>query len=346
VLKAAFLTAIGRVEVSEADEPRLVRPDDVLLRVSSVGVCGSDMHYYRTGRIGDQVVEFPFVVGHELSATVQRTGPDARGLAPGDRVAVDPLIYCGRCDQCLMGREHTCRDQAFMGVPGQLAGGLCERVVLPAACCHKVPAEMTDDAAALVEPFSIGLYATVLAGDVRGKTAAVLGSGPIGLSVLMSLRLAGAGKVYVTDIRDWRTALAGELGADWTGDPSVRDVISDIRAAEPGGVDFAFECAGEQETADQCARLLAPGGLMVLVGIPELDRLSFDMNFMRRGELRIQNVRRQNKCVDRAIELIASGRAPAERMVTHRFALDQGGQAFATVSEYSDDVVKAIIRVG
>jgi len=345
-LKAAFLTGIGAIEVRQAPEPRLANPTDVLLKVNSVGVCGSDIHYYRAGRIGDQVVGFPFILGHELSATVIEAGPGAPGLSPGDRVAVDPLICCGKCDQCLAGREHTCRNQAFMGVPGQLEGALAERVVMPAACCHGIPATMTADQAALVEPFSIGLYARALAGEVPGKTAAVLGAGPIGLSVLMALRHARAGEVYVTDVRDWRAQLAASLGASWIGNPNSQDVVADIRRTEPGGVDVAFECAGEQATVDQCAQLLKPGGLLVLVGIPELDRLSFEMNCMRRCELRIQNVRRQNKCIGRAIELIASGQVQADRMITHRYSLDQARQAFDTVANYADSVVKAMIHVG
>lgn len=344
-MKAALLTDIQSIEVRDVPEPEIAGRNDVKLAVHTVGVCGSDMHYYRTGRIGDQVVEFPFTVGHELSATVLDTGADVTSICAGDRVAVDPLICCGKCDQCLAGREHTCRDQAFMGVPGQLDGALSERVVMPDYCCHKIPDEMTMDQAALVEPFSIGMYAQRLAGDVQGKTAAVLGAGPIGLSVLLSLIAAGARKVYMTDIRDNRTELARRLGANWTASPRVQDIVRAIRKDTPEGADIAYECAGEQETADQCLELVKPGGTVLIVGIPELDRLSFDMNYMRRGEIRIQNVRRQNKCVQPAIELIASAQADAAAMITHHYTLDQTFEAFEVVSDYRDNVVKAMIHV-
>jgi len=344
-LKAAFLTGIEKMEIREVPSPGPPDAGEVLLAVNSVGVCGSDMHYYRTGRIGDQVVTFPFILGHELSATVIDAGAEAGKLAAGDRVAIDPLVYCGKCDQCLMGREHTCRDQVFMGVPGQLAGALAERIVMPARCCHRIPKTMTDEQAALVEPFSIGLYARLLAGDVAGKTVAILGCGPIGLSVLMALRQAEAGEVYVTDLLDYRGELATTLGANWTGNPDGEDIVAAVRSRHPEGVDVVFECAGRQETADQCVQLLTPGGLMVLVGIPPLDRLSFDMNYMRRSELRVQNVRRQNKCVRRAIELIDSGQVEAGRMITHHFTLDETAEAFDIVSNYKDNVVKAMIRV-
>ena len=136
-MKAAYLTGIEEVQIREAPEPRLEKPDEVKLQVEAVGVCGSDMHYYRTGRIGDQVVKFPFPVGHEFSAKVMEVGEAVANVAPGDRVAIDPLIACGRCDQCQAGREHTCRNQAFMGCPGQADGALVEYVVLPGRCCQQ-----------------------------------------------------------------------------------------------------------------------------------------------------------------------------------------------------------------
>jgi len=333
------------VEIRDASDPKLENPTDVRLQVETVGVCGSDMHYYRTGRIGDQVVEFPFPVGHELSGSVLETGSDVEDLAVGERVAVDPLVSCGKCDQCASGRPHTCRDQLFLGVPNQLDGALCEQIVMPARCCHKLPEGTTLVQGALVEPFSIGLYAQRLGGDVAGKTAAVLGCGPIGLSVLAALKAAGIAKVYTTDIRDNRAELAARMGAEWTGNPEKQDIVSEIRQGEPTGVDLAYECAGEQDTADQCLQLIKPGGTVLIVGIPERDRLSFDMNVMRRSEVRIQNVRRQNQCFPPAIDLIAWEKVDLGAMVTHEFPLSETPAAFDIVSNYKDNVVKAMIHV-
>lgn len=344
-LKAAYLTGIREVEIRDVPEPELTNPTDVKLRVEAVGVCGSDMHYYRTGRIGDQVVQYPWTVGHEISAKVVEVGSDVAGLPPDGRVAVDPLIPCGQCDQCLSHREHTCRNQAFMGCPGQFPGALVEYLVIPARCCSPVPDSLTVEQTVLIEPFSIGLYSQRLAGDVSGAKIAVLGCGPIGLSVLLALRAGGECTVYMTDILDNRAALARELGAAWTGNPRTEDVVARILEAEPLGVDLAYECAGEQETADQCLELLSPGGTLMLVGIPEEDRISFEMNAMRRKEVRIQNVRRQNRCVAPAIEMIASGGADVGAMVTHRFPLGETGAAFDMVCDYRDDVVKAIIHL-
>ena len=243
-------------------------------------------------------------------------------------------------------RTHTCRDQVFLGCPGQLAGSLAERITMPAACCFPVGDTMTMTQATMVEPFSIGYYAARrLAGEVAGKTAAILGAGPIGLCVLAALKHGGAGAVHMTDLRDNRLALARRMGADWTGNPEKDDIVADIARAQPLGVDLAFECAGEQDTLDQCVEVLKPGGTLLAVGIPELDRISFPMDQMRRKELVIQNVRRQNDCVAEAIALVASGQVDLDPMVTHNYGLEQTNEAFDVVADYRDDAVKAMIHL-
>ena len=343
-MKAAYLTALRTVEIREIPAPQIDRDDHVLIRVAAVGVCGSDMHYYRTGRIGDQVLQYPWIVGHECAGTIEAVGPAAGELKVGDRVAVDPLVACGRCDQCLAGRSHTCRDQAFLGCAGQLAGALAEYLVMPAACCTPVPATMTMTRATLIEPFAIGYYAARrLAGDVSGKTAAVFGAGPIGLCVMLALNHGGAQTVYMTDVRDNRLALARRMGADWTGNPEAGDVAAEIMQAEPLGVDLAFECAGEQQTTDQCVEVLKPGGMLLAVGIPEVDRISVLIDQMRRKELTVRNVRRQNDCVAEAISVAASGQVDLDPMVTHTYTLARTGEAFDVVADYRDNVVKAMI---
>ena len=344
-MKAAYLKGLRQVAVEEAAEPELHRETDVLLQVESVGVCGSDMHYYRTGRIGDQVVEYPFVVGHEFSARVLEVGPGVGSVRPGERVAVDPLIWCGRCDQCLAGREHTCRDQVFMGCPGQLSGCLVERVVMPEACCFPVPDALDADAAAMVEPMSVGLYSQRLGGDVSGANVGILGCGPIGLCVLLACRAAGAANVYMTDIRNNRRNLAERLGADWTGNPDETDIVADILDREPRGLDILFECAGEQSTLDNGTDLSAPAGKLMLVGIPEADRVSFLMDSLRRREITLQPVRRQSHCVADTIDGIAAGRLDVKPMITHTFGLEDVQQAFDTVADYRDGVVKAMIHL-
>ncbi|MFW6061829.1 MAG: zinc-dependent alcohol dehydrogenase, partial [Planctomycetota bacterium] len=339
-MKAAYLTDIRTVEIRDAGEPKLENPGDVLLSIEAVGVCGSDMHYYRTGRIGDQVVTFPWLVGHECSARVEKVGEGVDRVKPGDRVAVDPLVWCQECDQCLSGRVHTCRNQVFLGCPGQLEGCLAERLVMPQESLFRVPEDMDAERAALVEPFSIGLYAQKLAAeDLAGRRIGILGCGPIGLCVLAACRAAGAEKVYMTDIRDNRAQLALEMGASWVGNPEKGDVVGDVSELQPAGLDFLFECAGEQETVDQCIDLAKPGGKVLLVGIPEVDRISFRMDTVRRHELTLQPVRRQNHCVQPAIDMIARGEVDLDPMLTHRYEISQTQEAVDTIADYRDGAV-------
>lgn len=344
-MKAAFLTGLREMEIREAPDPKIKHGKDVLLRVDVVGVCGSDVHYYKTGSIGSQVVEFPWVLGHEAAGTVLEVGPEVSRLKKGDRVAIDPAMPCGECDQCRAGRANTCRNLSFLACPGQAAGALVEYLVMPETSCVPVPDGMTLEEAAFVEPLSIGEYARRLAGADRGATAAVLGAGPIGLSVLLSARAAGYGEIHVTDLLDERLRVAARLGAVGTGNPRREDIVAAVIAREPLGVDCVFECAGEQETLDQGVELLKPGGVLVMVGIPEADRVSFSADKIRRKELRLQNVRRQLDCVVPALELIASGRVKLGSLFTHRFPLEETKEAFDMIAAYRDGAVKALIRI-
>ena len=344
-MKAALLTRLREIEVRDVPEPQLYGPRDVLLRIDAVGVCGSDVHYYKTGRIGAAVVKYPFMMGHECAGTVEKAGSEVRGLRPGQRVAIDPLVACGHCDQCRSGRPNTCRNQRFLGQPGELSGSLAEYVVLPQECCYPVPESMTAGQAAMIEPLSIGLHAQRLAHLETGSAIAILGSGPIGLSVLLACRAASECMAYTTDLIDGRLKMAAELGAVWTGNAEQRDVVKAICEAEPAGVEIVFECAGEQETLNQAVELLKPGGTLVIVGIPEVDEVRFPIHTLRRKELTIKNVRRQNHCTVPAIELISSGRINVNPLITHHFALQETGSAFETVSGYRDGVIKAMIHV-
>lgn len=344
-MKAVYLTGLRQMELREAPTPRLTAPTDVLLRTDALGVCGSDIHYYKDGKIGPGPAVFPQVLGHELGATVVETGPGAGNLRRGQRVAVDPLIWCGECDQCRSNRRNTCRRQKFLGNPGQLPGGLVEYLVMPAECCSPVPDSLSDDEVALVEPLSIAVYAVQMAQLRPGARVAVVGSGPIGLCTLLAVRALTDAVVYATDLVDDRVAAARACGAVWAGNPGRENVAAALQRLEPLGMDAVFECAGEQDALDQGVELLKPGGALLVLGIPEIDRVSFSMNILRRHELRILSVRRQNHCVERAIELIAAGRVNVRPLVTHHFCLEETARAFELVTARRDGVVKAIIRV-
>jgi L-iditol 2-dehydrogenase len=339
------LAGIRKIEIVDQPVPTLQHPTDVLLRILRVGICGSDLHYYTQGRIGDQIVQFPFCIGHECSAVVADMGSQVTQFKPGDRVVVDPSVSCGVCDQCQIGHFHTCRKVRFLGCPGQLEGCLCDYLVMPEDCCYRAKG-LTEDQAALVEPLSIGHYAVQLSGGLKGKKIGILGCGPIGLSVLLSAQVAGASAVYVTDRLDYRLEAARKQGATWTGNPDRTDIVREIIQREPLELDVLFECCGQQTAFNQALEICKPMGRIVIVGIPEADRSSFAVHDARRKGITFVNVRRQNECIEPVIDLIHEGRINPDFMVTHRFSLDQADRAFEVLADYRDGVIKAVVDIG
>jgi len=337
------------MELRDVPDPRIEKDDDVLLRIENVGICGSDVHYYETGKIGRQVVEYPFIIGHECSATVKAVGPVVTRVKVGDPVVVDPAVPCGRCDQCEMGRENTCRTVQFLGCPGQGGGCLCEYLVMPQKCCYPTNGAITLEQAALCEPFSIGAYAVKRGTLPTDACIAILGAGPIGLSVLSAAKAEGVRKIYVTDKIDSRLKAARGMGLDWVGNPNRDDIVGSIAAGEsalePLGLDVVFECCGQQDAVDQAIDILRPGGTLVLVGTPRKERVSFDVDKFRRKEIDVRYIRRQNHCVQHAMDLIASAQVNIDFMITHRFPLEETRKAFDLVAVYGDGVIKAMIDV-
>ena len=343
-MKAMVLTDLLKIEIVERPDPEIKKPDDVLVRMKSVGICGSDIHYYKEGRIGNQVVKFPFTLGHEGAGIVEKTGPAVQNVKPGDRIAFDPSMPCFKCDQCLAGRPHTCRNILFIGCPDQAEGCLSEFIVIPSSSCYPIANNISFEQAALSEPLSIGVYATMLGGNMKNARIAILGSGPIGISVMLSAVHNGAAKVYMTDLLEERLLLAKSMGADWTGNPDKEDIVSFINDKEPLQLDVVFECCGKQEALDQALTLLKPGGKLVLVGVPAFDNWIIGTNDMRKKELSIQNLRRQNEALHTTLELISGGKVKPERMMTHTFSFDRVAEAFDLVAGYKDGVMKAMIN--
>jgi L-iditol 2-dehydrogenase len=341
-MKAMVLAGIRQIEIVEQPAPTIQNPTDVLLRIIRAGICGSDMHYYTQGRIGDQIVRFPYSIGHECSAVVADVGKQVTRFKPGDLVVVDPSVSCGICDQCQVGHFHTCRKVRFLGCPGQLEGCLCDFIVMPEDCCYSAKG-LTADQAALVEPLSIGYYAVQLAGDLKGKAIGILGSGPIGLSVLLAVQTAGASAIYGTDLLDYRLEAARQQGATWTGNPDQTNIVLDILQREPLELDVVFECCGQQAALNQAMELCKPMGRLVIVGIPETDQISFAVHNARRKGLSLVNVRRQNACVEPVIDLIGNGRINPDFLITHRFSLDQAAMAFELLADYRDGIIKAMV---
>ncbi len=342
-MKAVKLSGIKKMELMEVPLPQIINNTDVLIRMTVVGVCGSDVHYYKTGKIGSQVVEYPFAVGHEGSGVVVEVGKAVKKVVPGDRIAVEPAVSCGECQQCKAGRPHTCINNRFLGCPGQLEGNLLEYIVMDEKQCLRLEDDLSFDDGALSEPLSIGLYANKQAGYSENQDIAILGYGPIGMSVLLTAPSEKVNSIYVTDKIEERLMITRKSSVKWAGNPDNEDVVVEISKRSPDLLDIVFECCGEQDAMDTALDIVKPGGKIMMIGIPVFDNWTILAEKARREEITFINIRRQNNCVEEVLEMMSDGRVDSTLMVTHRFPLEKTPEAFELVSNYQDGVMKAMI---
>ena len=318
-------------------------PGEVRLKVAAVGVCGSDMHYFAEGRIGTQVVEYPILLGHEPSGIVDAVG-EGVSLAPGTRVAIEPAMPCLHCEYCQMGRQNLCPNVRFLGTP-PIDGIYAEYYVMPAHCCIPVPDHVSLAEAALLEPLGVALHAVKMARLEPGEDVAIFGSGSIGLVTLLAARLAGAGRVFMTDLVPERLDFAREMGATDGMNPRDGDVLEWIADHTGGrGVDATFEAAGVQEAMTHAFLTPRRGGRALLIGIPSVDEITMPIHLVRNKELTIQHVRRSNREADRVVGLLGEGRLDLKPLATHFFPLDQVNEAIELAEAHRDGVIKAIIQ--
>ncbi len=306
------------------DEPVPVPgPGEALVRVTAVGICGSDLHWLGEGGIGADRVATPFVLGHEAAGVIE-SGPRR-----GERVAIDPAIACGRCEDCERGDVNICRTLRFAGhVPE--GGAMAEYLVWPERCLVPVPPALSDAEAALLEPLGVGLYAVELGRVGPGGAVAVFGCGPIGLCILQVARAAGATALFATDLPACahRLELARAYGATPLEGGSGGEVDRILAGAAGRGVDVAFEAAGDAEAVEAAVAAVRPGGRVILVGIPGDDRIAVSASLARRKDLELRVVHRMKHTYPRAIRLVASGRVDLKSLVTHSFPLTAVVEAF------------------
>ena len=348
-MMAALLYGPRDIRVEQIPRPEAPGPGMALLRVRAVGVCGSDLHTYMDGRIGEWVVAAPLVLGHEFGGVVQAVGPDAYdgNFAPlqvGVRVAVDPAQPCGRCEMCEQGHPNLCHRLHFCGLYPD-GGSLCEYIVMPAHCCFPVPPTIDDATAAMLEPLGIALHAVDLAKLHVADSVAILGAGPIGLLLLQVAKLAGAAPIYVIDQFPWRLALAQHYGAVPINFTAVDPVQAIMQATGGRGVDVAMEAAWADHSVQQAADMARMGGRLVLVGIPGPDKLEMKHSTARRKGLTIRVSRRMKHVYPRAIKLVENGSIDLQGIVSHRFPLSRTPEAYALNAAYADQVNKIVIDV-
>ena len=299
-------------------------PGESLLRVTAVGVCGSDLHWYQHAGIGDAQLARPLVLGHEFAAVVEDTASPLHG----QRVAVDPAIPCLACEFCLEGNPNLCRALHFAG-HGQDDGALRQFLAWPMRCLYPLPETLSDADGAVLEPLGVALHAVDLGCLRPGMSIGVFGCGPIGLLIVQLARLSGASQVIATDLFPHRLEAARAYGATTTFQVNEGWDSEEVWAATKGrGVSVAFEAAGENQAVESAIAAARSGGIVVLVGIPSVDWTAFTASTARRKGLTLKFSRRMKFTYPRAIQLVARGQVDVRSLVTHRFPLSQADQAF------------------
>ncbi|SEP60775.1 L-iditol 2-dehydrogenase [Pseudomonas sp. NFACC02] len=338
-MQAAYIHGIRDIRIGEKPVPVPVG-NEVLLRVSAVGVCGSDLHYYKEGAIGHARITEPFIAGHEFAGRVVDDQP-ALGLKAGQLVAVDPARPCGQCEWCHRGHVNLCPHVQFLGSPPHTHGAMTEYIVVAPSQIYPVPDHFTPVQAVMLEPLGVAIHAMDLAGSKKlFETVAIIGCGPIGLCLLQLARMMCKKAVYAIDPINYRTEKARQLGAD--------EVAADHAAiaewTNGRGVDLVLEATNSPEGFQIAAQSARIGGRVVLVGIPDGDQYTpLSASLLRRKGLDIRMSRRMGHVYDRAIQLVAQGSVDVDGLVTHRFNLQQAAEAFSYPSEFLDGALKTII---
>ena len=327
-----------RVETVPRPEPR---DGELLLRVRAVGVCGSDLHYYREGGVGSAWVTSPLILGHEFAAEVADDRGRSHGLPAGTLVAVDPARPCGRCEWCLRGDQNLCPDVKFAGTPG-LNGGLAEYHAAPPDALFPVPDGFDPATAAMLEPLGVAIFALDLARLRPMETVAVIGAGPIGLLLLQVAREAGAGRVWTIDPIGYRAEAAKRLGAD----DAAADHTAVARWTNGRGADVVLEATNSPTGPAHAVACAAVGGRVILVGIPDGDRFSLVASEARRKALTLKWQRRMGHVYPRAIQMVRAGRVTFGPIATHTFPLDRVPDAFRFQNAYQEGVLKTVIEIG
>ncbi len=331
-MAACFLLEKGRLELRDLPTPT-AQDNQVLVRVASVGICGSDLHFFREGRVGIEVISSPLVLGHECSGTIVAVGAGVDANRIGSRVSLEPQHPCRHCRECKKGLYNLCPEVQFFGAP-PTGGALSEYVLLDSDFAHSIDDRISDDAAALIEPFSIGISA-VRKGKMRGGDRVLIaGAGPIGVLAMLAAKACGAGQVVMTDPFAERREMAIDAGAAAAFHPAELD--QQLR------FDLFIDCSGNEGAVLAGMAALVAGGTAVLVGVGA-DVLGIDPDLIRRREITVTGVFRSANCWPDIIELLKSGVVNLDALVSKRFALKDFAAAFGAAG--SPHVMKIIVDV-
>jgi L-iditol 2-dehydrogenase len=341
-MKVAVMTGIGKMDIVERDIPKPA-PDEALVKLEYVGVCGSDLHYYEAGRIGDFIVKPPFVLGHEPGGTVVEVGSEVRHLKAGDRVALEPGKTCGHCEFCRTGRYNLCPGVIFFATP-PVDGVFQEYAAHEAALCFKLPDNVSTMEGALIEPLAVGFHAAITGGAKIGQSALVTGAGCIGLVSMLALKAQGVSRVYMTDVVDKRLEKARTLGAFEAINAKERDPLKVI-AEKEGALDLVIETTGSDAAAAQGIGALKKGGALVFVGYSPSGMMTLPIGKALDKELTMKTIFRYRHIYPLAIDAVARGAVNIKDIVTNVFDFDDIQSAMDQSVHNKAEIVKSVIKI-
>jgi len=336
-ITAMYLEEPRRVVARQIDMPK-IHPDEVLVKIKAVGVCGSDVHYYDVGRIGDFVVRKPLILGHECSGEIVELGREVKGFQVGDRVALEPGVPCRKCCYCKEGRYNLCSKMAFMATP-PVDGAFVEYLAHPADFTFKLPEKVSYEEATLFEPLSVGLYAVERAEVVFGSKVLILGAGPIGLATLQAALNLGGTQITVVDLYDFRLEKARELGAN-----EVINSAKSKKLAEFSSVfDYVFETAGSVVTTQQTVRLAVRGGTVILIGLPTREKIEFNTNQIIAKELDVRGIFRYVNTYPKIIRLAEDNEIDLKGLISQKFPFFRTEEALKFARDNKDSSIKIVV---
>ncbi|MGQ7889739.1 NAD(P)-dependent alcohol dehydrogenase [Paenibacillus sp. WC2504] len=341
-MKAAVMTKPGTIVMEERPVPQ-VDANEVLVKVMAVGVCGSDVHYFENGRIGRYVVEKPIILGHECAGIIVAAGASVTNVSLGDRVAIEPGVTCGHCQACKEGRYNLCPDVQFLATP-PVDGAFVQYMKIRADMVFAIPEHLTFEAAALNEPFSVGIHAAKRCNLQPGSTVAIMGMGPVGLMAVAAAKSFGASRIIVTDLEQVRLEAAKRLGATDVINVKEEDAVQRIKEMTDGvGADAAWETAGNPRALQSALYSLRRGGKLVIVGLPAQDEIPLNVPFIADNEIDIYGVFRYANTYPTGIKFLAGGGIDTKALITDRYPLEQTQDALERAIHNKSGSLKVMV---
>jgi len=341
-MKAAIMHKPLQITVEDVPMPD-IGPDEVLVKVMAVGVCGSDVHYFEHGRIGSYVVRKPIILGHECAGIVVACGAEANRFSVGDRVAIEPGITCGRCEECKGGRYNLCRDVQFLATP-PVDGAFVQYIKHREDFLFPIPDSLSFEEAALNEPFSVGIHALNRAGMKPGWDVAIIGMGPVGLMAVVAAKAFGAKRIIVSDLEENRLQAALRLGATDAINGRNADALEEVKKLTGNlGVHVALETAGHPLALKTATGSLRRGGKLAIVGLPQQSEIGFNVPFLCDNEIDIYGIFRYANTYPQGIDFLASGIADVNSLITDRYPLERTQEAMERAISNKAGSLKVVV---